>query len=219
MAVRKSCDNEEIVNLLLNWGKSNFRCYPWRNTENKFHALIAEVMLQRTKAEQVLPVYITFTSKYVTPEEVCFENSQTIEEILKPLGLHWRVKLILNLSKCLSDCKLIPDSFDGLTKLPAIGQYVASAYLSLHNNQWYPLIDANTVRVWGRVFGFETNAETRRKKSFKELVTRLTPPDNFRAFNYAILDFSAIICGKKPLCNKCVLSEKCLYNLRNIKKA
>jgi A/G-specific adenine glycosylase len=219
MAVRKEVNSQEISKILLKWGKINYRNYPWRNTGNSYHALIAEIMLQRTKAEQVLSVYEAFSSRYSKPEEVCSDDFRKISLILKPLGLHWRAKLVVELSNRILEIGTIPNSFNELIELPAIGQYAASAYLSLHRNQRYPLIDANTVRVWGRIFGFKTDAETRRVKWFKELVEDLTPLQDYRDFNYAILDFSALVCGKKPMCENCALNEKCLFYLRNIKKA
>jgi A/G-specific adenine glycosylase len=218
MALRKNVASQEIVKILLQWGKKNFRYYPWRCTKNSFHALIAEVMLQRTKAEQVLPVYTAFSSKYKTPIDIASDH-KNVAEILRPLGLNWRAKLLIELTECISETGSVPNSFEELVKLPAVGQYVASAYLSLHADQKYSLIDANTVRVWGRIFGFKTDAETRRKKWFQELADDLTPCIDFKDFNYAVLDFSALICAKKPLCNQCALSKVCLFNLKNTEKA
>jgi A/G-specific adenine glycosylase len=42
---------------LIRWGQSNFADFPWRNPHKKWYCLVAEIMLQRTKAEQVVPVY------------------------------------------------------------------------------------------------------------------------------------------------------------------
>lgn len=202
---------QQIADALIAWGKTNYRDYPWRRTSNRFHAIIAEIMLQRTKAEQVLAVYNYFTQKYGSPDDVCSDSIENVNAILKPLGLRWRAKGILDFSATVRERGSIPGSFEELTKLPSIGQYVASAFLSLHDNQCFSLIDANTVRVWGRVFGFETDAETRRKKKFKELVDSLTPETNFKDFNYAILDFSSLVCKTVPLCEICLINKMCCY--------
>ena len=50
--------------ILIKWGSENFRSYPWRFTNIPYHILIAEVMLHRTQAPQVLPVYERFIDKY-----------------------------------------------------------------------------------------------------------------------------------------------------------
>lgn len=209
-------DNQQIIETLIAWGKENYRDYPWRTTSNRFHAIIAELMLQRTKAEQVLSVYNCFTRKYKTPKDVCSDSPENIMAILQSLGLNWRAKKIIDFSVETSKISSTPNSFEELIKLSGIGQYVASAYLSLHNNQRYSLIDANTVRVWGRVLGFKTNTETRRKKWFKELADSLTPETNFRDFNYAILDFSSLICKTTPLCKICPINKMCCYFKNNV---
>jgi len=192
---------------IIEWGRTNSSYFPWRETHNKWHALIAEIMLQRTNAEQVMPVYKEFIGKYKEPEDLLKSNG---ERLFRKLGLHWREKQIIELAKCLAG-KEIPESKDSLLKLPGIGNYIASAYRSLHLGIRDVIIDSNIVRVTGRYFGFKTDAETRRKKWFKELAEGLTPARNFREYNYALLDFSRAICKPKPKCELCILSDKCKY--------
>ncbi|PKL32967.1 MAG: hypothetical protein CVV45_10060, partial [Spirochaetae bacterium HGW-Spirochaetae-10] len=51
---------------LLQFFEEHHRSYPWRRTKNWFHLLMAEMMLRRTRADQVLPVYKEFTDRYRT---------------------------------------------------------------------------------------------------------------------------------------------------------
>jgi A/G-specific adenine glycosylase len=192
---------------IIEWGRTNSSYFPWRETHNKWHALIAEIMLQRTNAEQVLPVYKEFTKKYKKPEDLLKSSG---ERLFRNLGLHWREKQIIELAKCLAG-KEIPESKDSLLKLPGIGNYIASAYRSLHLGIRDVIIDSNIVRIMGRYFSFKTDAETRRKKWFEQLAERLTPAIRFKEYNYALLDFSRTICRPKPKCKLCVLSGKCKY--------
>lgn len=181
--------------------------YEWRTTKNRFHALTIEILLQRTAADQVLPVYTDFISKYKTPEE--FIHSP--ENIFKSLGLIWRYKIFINLCSHLINLKHIPDSREELLRLPGVGTYVASAFRSLHSEQRDFIIDSNIVRLYGRYFGFETDGETRRKKWFIELADRLTPAKKFKEYNYGLLDFTRQICKNKPDCAHCLLIAKCYY--------
>src|ERR1043166_9214509 len=64
---------------LFHWGHANFIPFPWRFTENKFHALLAEMMLQRTRAEQVVPVYNEFIRRYPTASLAAKARPATIE--------------------------------------------------------------------------------------------------------------------------------------------
>lgn len=144
-------------------------------------------MLQRTNANQVLPVYIHFSKTYKSPEEFLKKNKT---EIFKPLGLPQRQKYLKELSKLLKQLGYIPNQKSELLKLPGVGDYVASAFLSLHSNQREVLVDSNIVRFYSRFFGFEANAETRRQKWFKELAEKVTPKKNCKQFNYGLLDFT-----------------------------
>ena len=49
---------------VLEWTKVGLRDFPWRRTNDPYNILIAEIMLQRTKANQVKPVFEHFIQKY-----------------------------------------------------------------------------------------------------------------------------------------------------------
>lgn len=94
--------------------------------------------------------------------------------------------------------------------------YLASAFRSLHANQWDRIIDSNVVRFYGRFFGFETHGETRRKKWFIKLCEELTPLRKHQDYNYALLDFTRSICVSKPQCEICPLKRKCSFRASTI---
>lgn len=197
-----------------NVGKKLYSPYAWRMTHNRFHALTAEILLQRTNADQVLPVYLDFIKKYKTPQQ--FLNSP--ENIFVTLGLNWRYKIFINLCTEAAKLKEIPVNKDSLLILPGVGEYVASAMRSLHYNKREYIIDSNIVRLYGRFLGFKTDGETRRKKWFIELADRLTPSRSFKSYNYGLLDFTRIICKRKPACKACLLIKKCIFFSINNKK-
>ena len=68
-------------------GGSLYQDYPWRSTSNHFHALTAEIFLQRTKAKQVIPVYIEFSKTYNKPQDVLDDDKEDYKTILSKLGL------------------------------------------------------------------------------------------------------------------------------------
>jgi len=199
----------ELHSLLIGWEQDNYVDFPWRSTKSRLHALIVEVMLQRTRAEQVLPVYQSFIEK--VPDLKTPIEAGEIRQILWSLGLNWRIEKIIELLSFLQEKNEISNNYNELIQLPGVGDYVASAFLSLHLDIWSPLIDSNSIRLWGRVLGIETGPETRRKSSFRYLVSKITPVTKFQIFNYAVLDLSRAVCRPKPLCNKCPLSHLCIY--------
>ncbi len=105
----------------------------------------------------------------------------------------------------------MPTNYEGFLKVPGIGDYVASALLSLHMNSRAMLIDSNIVRLYGRFSGFEFDNETRRKKWLKNLADQTTPKRGVKSFNYAVLDYSRLVCAPKPNCMNCILIKQCCF--------
>ena len=196
--------------ILIIWGKENFQQYPWRYTDNQWLALVAEILLQRTRANNVIPIYNQFVELYNSPGLFAAVHIEEIEKLLYTLGLRWRAKFLKQLAETLTKIE-IPLEYDLLIKLPAIGDYVASAFLSLHGYKRRALIDANIVRLFCRFIGYKPDGETRREKWFINYIDELTPRNRWKDFNYAILDFSMIICKQRPLCVICPINAMCNY--------
>lgn len=202
----------KITALLRKWGKHNFVNYPWRRPEESWHALVAEILLQRTRASNVIPVYEMFVRRFPEPRDLASASEQQILEVIRPLGLAWRAPLLKKLGEALLQ-KGIPHSLDELLELPAVGPYVASAWTSFRAGGRAIIIDSNIVRFLCRLTGKHYNGETRRKRWVSELADTLTPRRNVGRFNYALLDFTMAVCTPlKPHCGSCPLQSKlCKY--------
>lgn len=199
---------------LLLWFKRNKRDYPWRETHDPFRVLIAEMMLQRTKAGQVLDVYNNFFSELNSPKEVAHVDLRKLHKILYPLGLKWRVKNFKNV--CISLIKdhngRIPHTRTDLLILPGVGEYVAGIILSVVFNKPEWVVDSNIVRIFKRYFGISTIKEGRRDKHVMELAKIYSTVRNPKKANLALIDFSALIClPRNPKCKSCPLSNTCRY--------
>ena len=73
------------------WYLENRRAFPWRESSNPFYLLLAEMMLRRTRARQVAPVYRTAIAKYPTPVDLAVAKRSSIKKGLQSLGLAWRI--------------------------------------------------------------------------------------------------------------------------------
>jgi A/G-specific adenine glycosylase len=195
---------------IIAWGQANYADFPWRHTSNRWHALVAEIMLQRTRAEQVLPAYLDFTAKYTTAVDYAADPDA---RVFSTLGLNWREKYFRELASVIGESAEIPNDKDALLQLPGIGDYIASAYRSMHLGLRDVIIDSNVVRIYGRFFGFDTDGETRRKRWFIELADHITPVDRFRDYNYGLIDFTRTICKPDALHSACPVTQICSYFL------
>ena len=46
--------SQELVTSVVDWFRTNGRDFPWRQTKDPFHILIAEVLLRQTQAPRVV---------------------------------------------------------------------------------------------------------------------------------------------------------------------
>lgn len=208
-------DAVQLRRSIIKWGKENFRDFPWRMTNNPYHILISEVMLHRTQARQVVPVYEQFIQKYPDINTLAQATKEDIREILYSLGLHWRIDLIheMTIELITRFNGKIPCSKEDLLSLSGVSEYIAGAVRCFAWNLPEPIPDTNTVRITGRLFGLEIKDSSRRNSLFKHLITKLVDPDEPRAFNYAQLDLADKVCTRKqaPDCLQCPLLRWCCY--------
>ena len=51
---------------LLTWYRRHGRDLPWRRTDDPYHILVSEIMLQQTQVDRVMPKYEEWLRKYPT---------------------------------------------------------------------------------------------------------------------------------------------------------
>ena len=200
---------------LIAWGREHFRPFPWRLTEDPYRILVAEVMLHRTQAPQVVPVYEQFIARYPDVPALARASREELHDALYSLGLRWRIDLIQAMAAQLMTHfeGQIPREKADLLSLPGVSEYIAGAVRCFAWNLPEPLMDTNTVRVVGRLFGLEIRDSSRRNRRFRELIAALVDPDRPRVYNYALLDLADQVCMKKrpPECSGCPVQKYCVY--------
>ena len=203
-----------ICRKLFLWHKGNYRDFPWRHTKNPYKIMLAEFMLHRTKAEQVVPVYLEFIEKYPDIETLARANFKDIKKVTEHLGLHWRAKHFSEAAKYIIENhnRKFPEDYGKLLKIPGVGEYIAGAISTVCFNKPAPVVDSNIARFINRYFGLNLSGEIRRKKKIVEPSAKLFEYKNPGKLLFAIVDFTSLICKPvKPLCDKCPLKNDCKY--------
>lgn len=200
---------------LLNWYKSNGRSFPWRKKSlTQYQIIIAEALLQRTKAETVSKIYHRFIFDVPNWNTLARIDIATIEQYLRPIGLYRQRALRLK-SLALEMVKRkgkLPQARSDLESIPFIGQYIANAVELLIYNKPSPLVDVNMARLIERYFGKRKMADIRYDPYLQKLSHRVVKHPMTKEINWAILDFAALICkARTPICKSCVLNENCTY--------
>jgi A/G-specific adenine glycosylase len=206
---------------LLKWYEENGRTFPWRDDSlTPYQYIIAEVLLQRTKAETVAKFYPSFLVDFPNWETLAHADIQKLEDYLKPVGLYrQRSKRLMSLAiEMVKRNSILPTDRKDLESIPFMGQYIANAVELIVFNQPSPLIDVNMARVLERFFGERKMADIRYDPYLQELCYMITRHKKSKYVSWGILDFSALICKPKPLCFICPLSKRCQYfnSLKNI---
>jgi A/G-specific adenine glycosylase len=209
-------DRKGFAAALLSWWRKNKRQFPWRKTKNPYHILVSEIMLHRTRANQVVSVYQKFIKTFPTIRDVAVAPDNRVKEILGPLGLNWRNQLFCDMARIISQNHngQVPYDTRALRSLPGVSNYIASAVRCFAFGIPEVLLDTNIVRVIGRVFGEMISESSRRSRRMLELARSVFDDRHPRDFNYALIDLAASICKpRKPLCRVCPVRTMCEYAL------
>lgn len=199
---------------LLRWFRTSARTFPWRYDTNPYHVLIAEMMLRRTQARQVVPVYSKFIKRYPDIESLDAAPVEEVASLLYPLGLSWRVNNFKMLAReiLVRHQGIVPRERDALLALTGVGSYVADAVRCFAFNEIAVIMDTNTVRIAARYFGFDYNPESRRRKPVIAAVSRLVNHQEPAKSNYALLDIAATVCrARDPIHEQCPLASQCAF--------
>lgn len=205
---------EGIRNGILEWGNKNLRDFPWRNTHDPYKIIIAEIMLHRTNADQVKTVYEKFLKNFPDFESIVRAGSENIRTEMQSLGLFWRSDLLYRLAED------VMEKYDGtlplekkkLMELPGVGHYIASAILCFGYDRPEPLLDTNTVRVIGRIFGIKITDSSRRSKKFYKIMQDIVLCEEPRRLSLSMIDFAALVCTyKDPEHDICPVGNFCCF--------
>lgn len=196
----------------MKWSELNSRDFPWRHgRQTPYRALVFELMLKRTRAENVAPVYERFIERFPNIDAIEIADIESIEEVLRPIGLHRsRAREFKKTARIIVEDHhgRVPSDLTSLLKLPGIGRYTAHAILCFGCGQAAQIVDVNVRRILGRYFGIDPRA--RKDAVYWDMAWRLLPVDWATDFNRALLDLGALVCtARKPGCGRCPLSANC----------
>lgn len=206
-------DSKISRKLIQNW-KLYKRDFIWRHSPTPYRIMIAEFMLQRTKAEQVEPVYKKFLAKYPDVFKLASAKEKTVSSFTNNLGLHKRGPNFIKAAKYIIEHYKgqFPERREDLLKIPGVGDYVAGAILTACFNKPEYVIDSNIARFINRYHGLHLTGEIRRKKEIIKRAKKLFKYPDTRNLLFALLDFASLICKhSNPDHNNCVLNKTCNF--------
>lgn len=200
-------------NLLL-WFSTNARDLPWRRDRRPYSVWVSEIMLQQTQAAAVIDYYNRFMKRFATIESLAAAKLDSVLKLWEGLGYYSRCRNLHKAARIIvrDYGGRLPDTVDGLQKLPGIGRYTAGAIASIAFNRPAPILDGNVIRVLCRVFRIQSDPKkTKIKNQLWQVAESLVPMQNPGCFNEAMMELGATVCTPvNPLCPACPLKKYCL---------
>tara|TARA_Y100000816_G_scaffold190330_1_gene138644 strand:+ start:1508 stop:2500 length:993 start_codon:yes stop_codon:yes gene_type:complete len=204
-----------LSKIILAWYDNNKRPLPWRVQNNHKHAvyfrILSEFMLQQTQVQTVIPYFNRFIDKYPNLKSLSRAKEKDVMKAWEGLGYYRRARFLLASAKKLEKNNFkLPRDFDEIKKLPGVGDYTANVLLALIYNNPTIAFDGNVKRIFSRILNKNENLLNQKK----------IKSDNQRAFFShnrnsdfveALMEFGALICKPKPLCENCPIKKDCLF--------
>jgi|ERR1035437_789522 A/G-specific adenine glycosylase len=187
------------------------RTFPWRTELDCYRLALAEILLQKTRAQSALPIYEILCDSYPTAQALATAVIGEVEAVLRPLGLSRRRALqlrgmaeaILRLgAPATADWRVI------MAEVPGLGAYSARAISCFGWGSPVGIVDANVARIVRRVFRVvprDPRAVIYQRYA-DELADAASDP---RATNFGLLDIGAAVCRPTPICGRCPFASFC----------
>jgi A/G-specific adenine glycosylase len=194
---------------VLAWGLPRMRDLPWRNERDPWRILVAEVMLQQTQVERVIPKWRAFLDAFPTPRDCATAPLGDVLRLWQGLGYPRRARNLQATAAIVVEQHdgVLPDSLDQLLALPGIGPYTARAVLAFAFERDVAVVDTNIARILARTAG-----ERLTPKAAQARADAAVPLGDGWAWNQVIMDLGAVLCRSTPTCAACPLAPNCAWN-------
>jgi A/G-specific adenine glycosylase len=203
----------KIANILVKWYPRQARPYPWRSDGEPYHVWVAEIMLQQTRVETVVPYYQRWMEQFPTLKKLAESDPQAVLRVWEGLGYYSRAHHLHQAAIELvrENGGEIPNEVGLLLRLPGIGPSTAGAIASISFNKDAPILDGNVKRVIARVFDYPKPINLpKNEKELWDLVRQLLPQGKAGIFNQALMELGETIClPRNPRCNDCPIRKEC----------
>jgi len=218
-----------LSNKLCKWYNDNKFSLPWRKNNKPYDVWISEIMLQQTQVSTVIPYYKRWMKTFNTIDKVAEAHIDKILKFWEGLGYYQRAHNIHETAqKIVQNYKsIIPCDYKQLVAFKGIGDYTASAILSISYSQKYPAIDGNLKRVIARLAGISNfqNISSKSKKFAMHLMLYNKP----EFINQSLMDLGREVClPRNPQCSLCPVLDYCVaykqnkisyYSFKKVKKS
>ncbi|MBQ8852430.1 MAG: A/G-specific adenine glycosylase, partial [Oscillibacter sp.] len=180
---------------------------------------VSEIMLQQTRVAAVLGYYARFLAAFPTVEALAAAPEGQLMKLWEGLGYYSRARNLQKAARLVVELGGFPDTYEGLLRLPGVGDYTASAIASAAFGRREAAVDGNVLRVVMRLLDCGADiAEPKVKAAVRAAVQDVMPQaaEDIRLFNQAMMELGATVCvpNGEPKCESCPARDVCLARKR-----
>lgn len=196
----------EFGKFIVAWFDANKREFPWRAPEvqqDPYKVWISEVMLQQTQADRVVDFFVKFMVRFPDVGSLARAEWDEVLEYVRGLGYYRRFRNLIVAAQMVGSefGGEFPRDYEGLRRLPGVGEYTASAILVFAGTgtetgttpNGVPM-DTNVRRVLKKFFPQGTPLLGRGElddASLKIIAKKACPRGKAREFYQGMMDYSA----------------------------
>jgi A/G-specific adenine glycosylase len=214
----------DFASRLLRWFDQDGRHdLPWQHPRTPYRVWLAEIMLQQTQVQTVLPYYTRFLDALPTLRDLADAEHDTVMALWSGLGYYARARnLHATAKRCVEiHAGELPAQFEALAALPGIGRSTAGAILAQAYGQRFAILDGNVKRVLCRYHGVSgwPGAGAVEKRLW-DLAESHLPSTRLADYAQAIMDFGATLCTRAdPACMLCPMQDDCVARIEGLTAA
>lgn len=203
-----------LRNEATNWFEQHGRPLPWRSTRDPYRIWVSEIMLQQTVVAAVIPYYHRFLKTFPDAVSLANADEQLVLQHWAGLGYYRRAKQLHAAAKVIRDTYhgTFPSEYSQVLALPGIGRYTAGAILSFAFDQSYPIVEANTQRLYARLLRLPGQFSERSVQTALWSFAESFLPDGNGSgqINQAMMEIGSQVCSpKSPRCADCPFIKLC----------
>jgi len=180
----------EFQNFIFDWWKSNRRDLPWRHTNDPYHILVSEVMLQQTQVSRVLPKYDEFLYTFPTVHMLAKASPAKVLRLWKGMGYNRRALFLKKTAEAVIHTYngIFPVDEKSLLTLPGVGSYTSRAIMVFAYRKDVAMVDTNIRQIITRHF---FDGVPQKEKIIAEIAEQLVPKGKSWEWHQALMDYGA----------------------------
>ncbi|WP_010585017.1 A/G-specific adenine glycosylase [Schlesneria paludicola] len=198
---------------LMAWYSVRARDLPWRRTADAYRIWISEIMLQQTTVAAVIPYFERFLTRFPSVEDLAAAEEADVLRLWEGLGYYSRARNLRRAAQVIVEqyAGRFPADVAELQSLPGIGRYTAGAIASFAFDLRAPIVEANTLRLYCRLLGYEGDPRAREGSELLwQFAEAILPRKNPGLLNQALMELGATVCiPRNPQCDTCPVQRYC----------